>query len=321
MASVTQEQFNLFHSIDRRLYARFVVNLGRDPAESMQVMALWLWLERVGHDQFLVKRMLSLPDTIINGLADEAVMCLNCVEHDQFPFSLDGVSNDIPLIQSIMLKIEVSLRFFHMNRLTVIREVTKIVNDICARAFKDIYQKVLEDKAYNLTGGDGFGNVEKRMGEGQMMQPVPTPTAMPRPAPALLNVELSELLSHINLTGTEEEKEVPQDDRTIFLTFSKGYPISENEVRDFFTGKYGDCIDAVYMQEVVHPEEQVLFARLVVRSVTTIDAVLNGQNKAKFTINGKHVWARKYVRKHPKSPSQTPSASLPTSPASAATYP
>lgn len=34
----------------------------------------------------------------------------------------------------------------------------------------------------------------------------------------------------------EEESElVPPDDRTIFLTFSKGYPISENEVKEFFT--------------------------------------------------------------------------------------
>lgn len=28
---------------------------------------------------------------------------------------------------------------------------------------------------------------------------------------------------------------VPVDERTIFLTFSKGYPITEREVRDFFT--------------------------------------------------------------------------------------
>lgn len=54
-----------------------------------------------------------------------------------------------------------------------------------------------------------------------------------------LNEEMGELFGSLSLqgegTGGGEERQVPPDDRTIFLTFSKGYPISENEVRDFFT--------------------------------------------------------------------------------------
>jgi hypothetical protein len=51
----------------------------------------------------------------------------------------------------------------------------------------------------------------------------------------------------------------------------------------------------MYMQGV--PSQQPLYARLVVRSASSIPVVLDGKSKAKFTINGKHVWARKYVRK------------------------
>lgn len=36
----------------------------------------------------------------------------------------------------------------------------------------------------------------------------------------------------------EKEKEVSPDDRTIFLTFSKGYPTTEEEVREYFTRYY-----------------------------------------------------------------------------------
>lgn len=52
------------------------------------------------------------------------------------------------------------------------------------------------------------------------------------------------------------------------------------------------------MQDVL-PTEQPLYARLVIRSEAThlIDHFLENNGKVKFSINGKHVWARKYVRK------------------------
>lgn len=72
--------------------------------------------------------------------------------------------------------------------------------------------------------------------------------------------------------------------------------MSEIDVRELFTGMYGDCVDSVYMEEVSR-NKQPLFARLVLRSVATVDRVLNGASIAKFTINSKHVWARKYERR------------------------
>ncbi|KAL7148349.1 hypothetical protein ABFS83_06G172600 [Erythranthe nasuta] len=98
-----------------------------------------------------------------------------------------------------------------------------------------------------------------------------------------------------------EEEEVGPDDRTIFLTFSKGYPITEDEVREFFTRRFGDFIEDMIMQEVGE-EEQVLYARMVSRSMAVIEAIVRG-NKAKYSINGKHVWARKYVKKSTSSSS------------------
>lgn len=61
------------------------------------------------------------------------------------------------------------------------------------------------------------------------------------------------------------------------------------------------------MQEV-GAEEQMLYARLVARSASSIGVVLGGQRKARFSINGKHVLARKYIKKHPKSPLITTTA-------------
>ncbi|CAI0411632.1 unnamed protein product [Linum tenue] len=90
---------------------------------------------------------------------------------------------------------------------------------------------------------------------------------------------------------------VPADERTVLLTFSKGYPVSKREVRDFFSMTYGDIYEDVHMQEVMTAAEQPLYAKLVLKVQGMIEVVLNGKRKAKFSINGKHVCARKYVKK------------------------
>ncbi|CAH1425220.1 unnamed protein product [Lactuca virosa] len=104
-----------------------------------------------------------------------------------------------------------------------------------------------------------------------------------------------------SLFVSEQEEEVPPENRTIFLTFSKGYPISENEVKLYFTRIFGDFIESIYMQPVAG-ENQPLFARIVARSPSMVRAVVErdgADGRSKYYINGKHVWARKFVRRPP----------------------
>jgi hypothetical protein len=65
--------------------------------------------------------------------------------------------------------------------------------------------------------------------------------------------------------------------------------------------QFGDIIETVIMQEITPPEQQSLYARLVVRdeAIDAIDYFLEYKPTLKFTINGKHVWARKFTRKFP----------------------
>ncbi|CAN4125607.1 unnamed protein product [Withania somnifera] len=130
-------------------------------------------------------------------------------------------------------------------------------------------------------------------------------------APQVMYKSSAELFNNnLNISNFfKEEKEVPPDDRTVFLTFSKGYPITETEVKDFFTRNFGEDVEAVYMQEVTE-EEQALYARLVTRSPAALETIIDG-GKAKYNINGKHVWARKYVKK--QNAGQTGSQVAPTS--------
>ncbi|KAL6501132.1 hypothetical protein OROHE_025329 [Orobanche hederae] len=344
---VSDEAFNLFHAMDRELYTRLIHNLGRDPAESVQVMAFWMWLERESKDMNFIKRILSLPLALLNDVVDETVVCLRCVENDRFLFVGDSGGEIITLLPEILSsRIHVSLRLLHENRIAVLRAVTKIINTVCARAFGDILRRawLANAAAAAADGGpDGVVPSERRVegvGGGRRMAPSPVLyhshlnmpfVQLPPPPPAALNVlpppahllaaaaagsfpaydfgaqsqmlasELSRNLSINNnnrseeIIKGEEEIEVPADDRTVFLTFSKGYPITEDEVREFFTRRFGDFIEDLIMQEVGE-EEQVLYARMVARSAAVIEGIVGG-NKAKYIINGKHVWARKYVKK------------------------
>ncbi|XP_050220062.1 uncharacterized protein LOC126670392 [Mercurialis annua] len=238
---MSMDEFKLFHSMDRELYSILVMELQRDPLLSMQAMALWIWLERIGC-KFFIKKILSLPSNVINNLIDESIICLSCITNDQF-------TNDhqIPILRSVLEK-DISLKCLHNHRVCATQKVGKILNEVCFKACGDIMQQAMQNN-YNIYG-------------------------------------------------------VGADDRTMFVTFSRGFPVYEGEMRQFFTKYYGDCIESLKMQVVDEMNEQALFARIVFRSPVTIPSILNGEDKAKFYINGKHVWARKFVPK-------TPQASLP----------
>lgn len=95
------------------------------------------------------------------------------------------------------------------------------------------------------------------------------------------------------LWGWSLAMNAPAEDRTLFLTFSKGHPVTEAEVRELFNGDFGDCVDNVWMDDF-NSADQSLYARMEVRTVSTVDHILGGQNVAKFRVNGKQVWARKF---------------------------
>lgn len=252
--AVTEEQFKLFHNIDRILFTRLVHNLRHNPAKSIQVIAFWIWLEHSGKCRQLVKHMLTWPDTLIAALADEAVLLLTYIESEEVP--LENI--DVPLTQS-MTQSKGSLKFFHENRLNILHGVTRTVNEVCIRAFGDILlQHAMEREMIS------DGNTENLLGENEIMKELishygritTSPGIMSqKPSqyfqgfdpygpifqgnPDVLSNEIGEIVSQLrisNSNNSEQEMEfVPADERTIFLTFSKGYPISENEIRDFFS--------------------------------------------------------------------------------------
>ncbi|KAJ1382205.1 hypothetical protein SESBI_44454 [Sesbania bispinosa] len=274
--TISQEEFFLFHKIDRDLYRILVIHLFREPDECMQILGVWLWLERVGFRN-MVKTILSLPNTLINDVADETLLCLSFINSGLItPSSSDG--NEIPLLQNLMSK-EISFQFFYENRVKALQGVAKAVQDVCFRAFTDITQQAM------------IRNSTERMVEPQ--QKLVTSQSLERESLWFGSIGPSNVM----LGSVIQNNEVAADDRTLFVTFSKGYRMEEWEVREFFTMTHGDCIESLHMQETMQPNEQPLFARIVFHKTCNTDMILKGATKIKFTINGKHVWARKFVVK------------------------
>ncbi|XP_054786014.1 uncharacterized protein LOC129292489 [Prosopis cineraria] len=138
--TVSQNEFNHFHNIDRILFTRLLASLGREPNEAMQVMAYLIWLENMTKDFRLVSNLLHASDALLNDLVNEVVFALICIESNQLPRDANAV-NDLRLTEGVTRR-SVTVRYLLENRACIIGAITKIINDVCIRAFTDIVQRV-----------------------------------------------------------------------------------------------------------------------------------------------------------------------------------
>ncbi|CAI9782690.1 unnamed protein product [Fraxinus pennsylvanica] len=252
-----------------------------------------LALEHVGFGN-LISKIYSLPLYKMNELADEASICLKCVNGARLPFSDED--SEIPLTRNLMTK-EISLKFFHDIRLIALSEIGRLATEVYTPVLADIMAKAInEDDAESL-----FHNLMMMM-SGKAFQTLSMNQMM---ASSSLNESLTLSLSQLRIGGAVSQgrtqvNEIAREDRRMFATFSRGCPVSESEVRQFLTRIYGNCIESIYMQRVM-PNEQALYAIVVLHRPSFVGAILNGQTKVKFSVNGKHMWMRKFVPKNGRS--------------------
>ncbi|XP_047076216.1 uncharacterized protein LOC124686285 [Lolium rigidum] len=93
----------------------------------------------------------------------------------------------------------------------------------------------------------------------------------------------------------QQLSDVPRDERTLFVTFSNGYPLTKDELHDFFMRHYGD-VEEITVEEPIG-NKQPLYAHVIFYSQVTLFRVLDGNLRVKFMTRGKHLWARQYVPK------------------------
>ena len=277
MASITLAELHLFHAIDREVFSRLVITLKRQPAQSLLIMALLLWLEDAKNCD-IVSKLAKVSDSLLDAVTNEADLCLNILKA-KTSTTHGGSLN----LMSRFMATEITLKTISKLKYTAISGVKAFLKNVCAWIFTDILLQVLPTPS----------NVNFNV----------SPLFVPGfPHPLFGSIEI--FLLPLNFTlpveglwGWKLNFEAPIDDRTIFLTFSRGFPVSEDEAKEFFVKMCGDCIEDFEMEVVVEPKTQALYARMVLRSVAYMDHIMTGKHIAKFRSNGKHIWARKFEKR------------------------
>lgn len=273
-----------------------VYNLGRDPIESILSIALWLYLEYTTHPN-LIHEISLLKPSLINALANEAVLCQKCLETSDAGNPL-SYSSSIPLTAAIIQDTNLTLKVFNRKRYTIITGIKSVLNNVCCRIFTDILSHV-------------YGIASTSTGSSTNGPPVPViPPGFPHAVygpfcPSRPDYDLGDERVWLDpVCRRPPSNDVNDEDKTMFLTFSKGFPVMEYEVLYLFRTLFGEnCVAGLMMGSLVdderlaamaHMGEEPLYATMLVDSVETVDKILVGKRIAKYKINGKDIWARKY---------------------------
>ncbi|KAK2392153.1 hypothetical protein QL285_065542 [Trifolium repens] len=286
MALISTEELYLFHRMDRKIFSILVIQLARNPCQSLLVMALWLWLENFGYPS-LISKLVGISLNTINDVAQEAESCLMCLELANFPIPNNGGL----LLTTTILGVEISLQLFKLRRYSIIYGVKNVLNETCARIFDDILLRVL-----------GTTHVSRLIPPYPYYRPMINIPKFPHRLfgkfpPTNFEEFDRDLFGQRIWENRISFDYLEDEDKTLFLTFSKGFPVTREEVRYFFKIKYGvNCIKGIRMGRR-NSNGQVLHATMVVNNLETLDIILNGRRVAKFSFNRKHIWARKYERR------------------------
>lgn len=276
--TVTSDEFKLFHRIDRSLYSVLVTDLFRDPYESVQIVGWWLWLERTGSPN-IVNKILHLPRFLIGEVADEAFLFILCMNDLLTPSLAVG---EVQMTQTIA-KNDISLSFIHENRVTALQGLKTVVNEVCVPALSDLLDQALTDDFRWIPSQWPVRAPSTGEGSSFPFHPAGTNSRGGPSATPLRGIMQA------------QANEVSEHEKIVYVTFSKGYPVAEYELRQFFTNNCGSyCIESFQMQEV-KPGEQPVFARVVLKRPLHVNSILRGAAKAKSCINGKNVWLRKFI--------------------------
>ncbi|TVU45936.1 hypothetical protein EJB05_05446, partial [Eragrostis curvula] len=87
---------------------------------------------------------------------------------------------------------------------------------------------------------------------------------------------------------------VPEDSRSMFITFSRGPPVEREHILNHFRDKWGNCIDRVLM-ETTTGGAPLMYGRIIFKREAYVSMVLNGEHLVKVNIGDHKIWLRKYI--------------------------
>ncbi|RCV43803.1 hypothetical protein SETIT_9G323100v2 [Setaria italica] len=296
MASMTtMEKLLLFHKLESDLFHRLVHDLAQDPAAMRWVIALWLWLESVGHHNF-IRRVAALPGPVVLRFVEEAVACLRCLAGQCQAATADvedGRGKRLPCTNALLTEPIDDAGYFQSHR-EILDGVTHYYRSVCLAVCNVNNSTTCMP---NNTAGVPVAPpmVSSPIHTTPRVAPLPlNPMAASFPLNPMATPWIPMQSPLMEAPWIPMQSPLPDDYRSLFITFSKGYPISREDIMEFFDSVFGPCVETV-MVEKVAPGQQPVYGRVILRSAAMIPVVLDGRQTAKFMIKGKHLWARIYI--------------------------
>ncbi|XP_059639197.1 uncharacterized protein LOC132281510 [Cornus florida] len=284
----------LFYTLERVLFNRMVSQMCKNPQSVKMAMSLWLMLEEIGYYD-LTRMVNSFDDSTIETIFKESLACLECIQPDAVE---PTESDDTPVFVSLFDE-PMSRRFFYYNREFMYRRYNHTMDTVCNKIFGErsaieVYDQCSAAEAVVRPVGEGTSGAAGTLlagGSGEES----CCRGGEAPKQSTLNPNASDFVPG----------QTRDDTRTMFLTFSRGFPLSREEIIHFFTSyvynvgswRWGDVVQDVVVEQAgggVPP----LYGRIIFKTAMIIPIILNGQAKAKFLLGRKHLWARIYVPRH-----------------------
>ncbi|CAA6656421.1 unnamed protein product [Spirodela intermedia] len=299
----------LFHSLDRQVYSRLVRGLQQDPQNVKRAMGLWLWLESIGHNDF-VRHVNSYRDGLLIGFLREAEMCISAVMGWLPP----GCDLSIPLT-AWLIDEPIDVGFFLFNKQIVFNGVSRIYARVCDVIFNDSLMLVISQDGSDLHhGGVVKGGCVIQPSEEWMSRHGATwgqwlPASLgsggwwrslTRRRRRFLRARSGRMiaLSTVRPQGLPLWRGDPYSYLSPGASPSASEKLWPSSIREFsfflfFFSRYGHCLENV-MIEQMQGEVLPMYGRIVFINPRKMASVMNGRRSARFEINGNYLWARMY---------------------------
>ncbi|OVA13124.1 hypothetical protein BVC80_7351g9 [Macleaya cordata] len=275
----TDDLLRGFYLMECHLFSRLIGRMRRPIVLARLVIAVWLLLEELGFYD-LIQKLYGNVDSVVEAIFDETASCLKCMDpiNGEQPRGI----NDTPFLEQILDE-PMNRRFFYFNRDILLNRVTYIMKTVCTVIFDENTAKQVEDNMVHP--------VVRGVGEGSNTQVRLLPSDQ---NPIHSSSTLNPFARQFTL---REAQWISPDHRSMFLTFSNGYPLSREEIIHFFTLNWGPVVEDVLMERTPDDNNPPQYGRIIFTHFSVIDNILNGQPKVKFVVNRKHLWARVFVPK------------------------
>ncbi|KAL2492429.1 Uncharacterized protein Adt_28057 [Abeliophyllum distichum] len=279
----SQYVFVQFYDTEKNLFKR-MAKMGVDAELLKKIVSFWLWLESHGVKEIL-KKIGFQDDKIVALVSLEAETALTALENHNLPV----------LHSSSKICLHVTSNVVSNGSLNHLEEILEDKN----KAWNGISQ-LLNGVFRNIFDSEQRGRRTAKLGE--IVQKLFQPNEN---SDDLDNVSNDSELNPLGSSRLNPLAKVwrpkSDEDRSLYITFSHGFPLSPRQIHFYFTWLYGDCLERVYVHHQRNMTAPPCFGRIVFKKWWwwLPESILMGQEQVRFhNVFGRSLWCKKFQPKN-----------------------